>query len=68
MSQNHVTKYFRKAKEHGVQWQLNKSYRLTCTPVIEAAIFPYSKPACKCLLNYISRNYVYISSANTLNS
>jgi len=31
MSPNHVTKYFRKAKEHRVQWQLNRSYRLTCT-------------------------------------
>jgi len=26
MSQNPVTKYFRKAKEHGVQWQLNRSW------------------------------------------
>ena len=23
--QNHVTKYFHKAKEHGAQWQLNKA-------------------------------------------
>ena len=28
----HVTEYFRKAKEHGVQWQLNGNNRLTCTP------------------------------------
>ena len=31
-SQNHVTEYFRVAKEHGVQWQLNGNYCLTCTP------------------------------------
>jgi len=31
-SQNHVTKYLHNAKEHGVQWQLNRSYHLTCTP------------------------------------
>jgi len=31
-SQNHVTKYLCNAKEHGVQWQLNRSYHLTCTP------------------------------------
>jgi len=36
-SQNHVTKYFRKAKEHGVQWQLNRSYCLICTPGCIAA-------------------------------
>ena len=29
---NHVTNFFHKAKEHRVQWQLNKSYCLTCTP------------------------------------
>ena len=62
MPQNYVTKYFRKAKEHIVQWQLNTSYHLTFTPVIviEAAIFPYSKSASKRLLNYVSRNYVCI--------
>jgi len=27
-----MTNHFRKAKEHSVQWQLNRSYRLTCTP------------------------------------
>ena len=32
MLQNHMTKYFCKAKEHGVQWQLNSSCCLTCTP------------------------------------
>ena len=26
-----MTNYFCKAKEHGIQWQLNRSYRLTCT-------------------------------------
>ena len=31
-SHNHVTEYFRVAKEHGVQWQLNGNYCLTCTP------------------------------------
>ena len=31
-SQNQVTKQFHKAKEHGVQWQLNRSYHFTCTP------------------------------------
>jgi len=31
MSQNHMTNYFRMAKEHGVQWQLNRRYCLTCT-------------------------------------
>jgi len=31
-SQNHMTNYFHMAKEHGVQWQLNSSYNLTCTP------------------------------------
>jgi len=34
-----MTNYFRKAKEHGVQWQLNGSYRLTCTPGHVAAQF-----------------------------
>jgi len=29
----------RKAKEHGVQWQLNRSYCLTCTPGHEDAQF-----------------------------
>ena len=38
-SQNHMTNYFRKAKEHGVQWQLNGSYRLTCTSSRVAAQF-----------------------------
>ena len=38
-SQNHMTNYFRKAKEHGVQWQLNRSYSLTCTPGHVAAQF-----------------------------
>jgi len=38
-SQNHMTNYFRKAKEHGVQWQLNRSYCLTCTPGHVAAQF-----------------------------
>ena len=27
-----MTNYFRKAKEHSIQWQLNRSYSLTCTP------------------------------------
>ena len=31
--------YFRKAKEHGVQWQLNRSHCLTCTPGRIAAQF-----------------------------
>ena len=31
-SQNHMTEYFRMAKEHGVQWQLNGNYCLTCIP------------------------------------
>ena len=39
MSQNHMTNYFRKAKEHGIQWQLNRSYRLTCTSGRVAAQF-----------------------------
>ena len=39
MSQNHMTNYFHKAKEHGVQWQLNRSYRLTCTSSCIAAQF-----------------------------
>ena len=34
-----MTNYFRKAKEHGVQWQLNRNYRLTCTPGHVAAQF-----------------------------
>ena len=38
-SQNHMTNYFRKAKEYGVQWQLNRSYHLTCTPGHVAAQF-----------------------------
>jgi len=38
-TQNHMTNYFRKAKEHGVQWQLNRSYCLTCTPGHVAAQF-----------------------------
>ena len=38
-SQNHMTNYFRKAKEHGVQWQLKRSYCLTCTPGHVAAQF-----------------------------
>jgi len=39
MSQTHMTNYYRKAKEHGVQWQLNRSYSLTCTPGHVAAQF-----------------------------
>ena len=31
-SQNHMTNNFHMAKEQGVQWQLNRSYSLTCTP------------------------------------
>jgi len=38
-SQNHMTNYFRKAKEHGVQWQLSRSCRLTCTSGRVAAQF-----------------------------
>ena len=38
MSQNHVTKYFREARDR-VQWQLNGSYSLTCTPGCVAAQF-----------------------------
>ena len=34
-----MTKYFHKAKEHGVQWQMNRSYCLTCTPGHVAAQF-----------------------------
>ena len=34
-----MTNYFRKAKEHGVQWQLNTSYHLTCTSGRVAAQF-----------------------------
>ena len=37
-SQNHMTNY-RKAKEHGVQWQLNRRCSLTCTPGHVAAQF-----------------------------
>ena len=39
MSQNHMTNYFRKAKEHGIQWQLNRSYRLTYSSGRVAAQF-----------------------------
>ena len=35
----HMIKYFHKAKEHGVQRQLNRSYCLTCTPGHVAAQF-----------------------------
>ena len=35
-SQNHVTECFREAKEHGVQWQLNGNYFLTCTGRVAA--------------------------------
>ena len=38
-SQNHMTNYFRKAKQHSVQWQLNSSYSRTCTPGPIAAQF-----------------------------
>jgi len=38
-SQNHMANYFRKAKEHSIQWQLNRSYSLTCTPGRVAAQF-----------------------------
>jgi len=38
-SPNNVTEYFHKGKEHGVQWQLNRSYCLTCTPGHVAAQF-----------------------------
>ena len=41
MSQNHVTEYFCQAKEHGIQWQLNRSYCLTCTPGHVAAQFDH---------------------------
>jgi len=34
-----MTKYFHKAKERGIQWQLNRSYRLTCTSGRVAAQF-----------------------------
>jgi len=34
-SQNHMTKYFHKAKEHRRQWQLSRNYCLTCTPGCE---------------------------------
>jgi len=39
MSQNHMTNYFCMAEEHSVQWQLNRSYSLTCTPGHVAAQF-----------------------------
>jgi len=39
MSLNHMANYFHKAKEHGVQWQLNRSYHLTCTSCRVAAQF-----------------------------
>ena len=39
MSQNYMANYFRMSKEHGIQWQLNRSYRLTCTPGRVAAQF-----------------------------
>ena len=38
-SQNHMTNYFRKAKEHGIQWQLNRSYSLTYSSGRAAAQF-----------------------------
>ena len=38
-SRNHMTNYFHKAKEHGVQWQLNRSNCFTCTPGHVAAQF-----------------------------
>jgi len=31
-SQNHMTSYFHKAKEHGIQGQLNGRYCITYTP------------------------------------
>ena len=34
-----MTKYFHKAKEHGVQWQVNGHYCLTCSPGHIAAQF-----------------------------
>jgi len=34
-----MTRYFRKAKEHRVQWQLNRSYHFTRTPGRIAAQF-----------------------------
>ena len=34
-----MTKYFHKAKEHGVQWQVNRHYCLTCNPGHIAAQF-----------------------------
>ena len=40
-SRNHMTNYFRKAKEHGVHWQLNRSCCLTCTPDHVAAQFSW---------------------------
>ena len=39
MSQNHMTKYICRAKEHGVQCQLNKSFCFTSTPGCTAAQF-----------------------------
>jgi len=32
-----MSKSCHKAKEHGVQWQLNRSYHFTCTPSRETA-------------------------------
>ena len=34
-----MTNYFRKAKEHGIQWQLNRSYSLTYSSGRAAAQF-----------------------------
>ena len=34
-----MTNYFHQVKEHGIQWQLNRSYSLTCTPGHVAAQF-----------------------------
>ena len=39
--QSNMTNYFRKAKEHGIQWQLNRSYCLTCTLGHVAAQFDW---------------------------
>ena len=39
MSQNHMTNYFHKAKEHSIQWQLNRSYSLTYSSGRVAAQF-----------------------------
>ena len=38
-SHNHMTKYFASQKNNGVQWQLNRSCHLTCTPGCVAAQF-----------------------------